>query len=247
MQPYFLPYIGYWQLIANTEKFIFFDVVQYNKRSWMNRNRILHPDKFDDFQYITVPIKKHERGSLISDVEISYEEDWVSEIFGKLTLYRKLNAPYYSEVSELLFRILKPRYSRFLDLVVHETLEICNFLGLKLNYQLASEISFDREIIAGPGDWALSVCKSLGASSYINPYGGYEIFDEKKYFENDVKIQFLKSNLSPYKQSWRKEFIPGLSIIDLLMFLSKEEIRDYLYSDYKLFDKEELISEIVQC
>ncbi len=241
MQPYFMPYIGYWQLIANTNKFIFFDVVQYNKKSWMNRNRILHPNTEKNYQYISIPIKKHEKGTLISKILINNEEKWRDEIIGKLTFYKKLNAKFYPETINLLDNIFSNTSTTFLDLIISTTESICKYLDLPFEYEIASKIKFDRDIIEGPGDWALSICQSLNAKNYLNPYSGYNIFDEEKYKKNSIDIKFIKSNLTPYNQSYKGDFVPGLSILDLLMFKSKEEIKKIIKSDFKIFSKSELV------
>lgn len=240
MQPYLFPYIGYWQLIANSDEFIFFDVVQYNKRSWMNRNRILHPDKPDEFQYISVPIKKHETGTLIKDAHINNDENWKAKILGQLTVYKKLKAPYYKEVIILLNSIFEKEYDSFLSLSIESTKQICAYLDIDLKYQVASDIDFDRTIVKSPGDWALAISKHLEADKYINPPGGYEIFDEDKYIQNNIELKFIKSNLTSYKQSWRKEFMTGLSIMDVLMFNDKNTIRDMLKSDFNICSKKQL-------
>jgi hypothetical protein len=242
MQPYFFPYVGYFQLIANTDQFIFFDIVQYNKRSWMNRNRILHPNKPDDFQYISVPIAKHNKGSLIKDVDISHDEKWQNKILGQLTVYKKLKAPFYNEVNQLVKEILSKECNTLLDLSIESTRAICDYIGIELNYEIASRINFDKSSISQPGDWALEISKYKKASEYINPPGGFDIFDENKFIENNIKLRFLKSNLSPYKQSWRKNFNSGLSILDVLMFNNKDELIELLLNDFNIVSKSEISS-----
>lgn len=243
MQPYLFPYIGYWQLIANSDEFIFFDVVQYNKKSWMNRNRILYPDTSKDFQYISIPIKKHSQGTLICDVVLNNDEKWQDKILGQLTVYKKLKAPFYDEIIDLIKTIFSKEYESFLSLSIGSTKIICDYLEIDLKYQIASDIDFDRDNIEGPGDWALEISKKLNATDYINPHGGYEIFDEEKYNSNAIDLKFLKSNLTPYKQSWREDFQAGLSIIDLLMFKSKEEVKELLLNDFEKPTKKDLIKE----
>ena len=240
MQPYFFPYVGYFQLIANTDQFVFFDIVQYNKKSWMNRNRILHPSKPDDFQYISVPIAKHNKGSLIKDVGISHDEKWQNKILGQLTVYKKLRAPFYNEVNQIVREILSKECNTLLDLSIESTRTICDYIGIEFNYEIASRINFDKSSISQPGDWALEISKHRKASEYINPPGGYDIFDENKFIENDIKLSFLKSNLSPYEQSWRKRFNSGLSILDALMFNNKVDLMELLLSDCKILSKQEV-------
>jgi len=244
MQPYFLPYIGYWQLIANSDEFIFFDVVQYNKRSWMNRNRVLHPDKEKEFQYVSVPIVKHIRGTLINDVKVNNTEKWKQKILDQLTVYNKLKAPFYEETIELVLSILNQNYDSFLELSIETTKLICEYIDIKFQYQLASNISFDRDSIEKPGDWALEISKKLNATHYINPPGGYEIFDEDKYKLNNIGLIFLKPNLTKYKQAWRADFQAGLSIIDVLMFIHKDEVNSLLLGDFRLMTKADMIKNI---
>ena len=242
MQPYCFPYIGYWQLIANCDEFIFFDEVQYNKKSWMNRNRILHPDKIKDFQYISIPIAKHEKGTLIKDVIINNNENWKSKLLGQMTFYKKLKAPFYDETISLITEVCNQENKRFLSFAISSVKAICDYLDLNIKYRISSEIEFNRTEVKGPGEWALEISKALGANEYINPPGGYEIFDEEKYALSNVKLKFLKSNLSPYRQSWRESFTEGLSIIDVMMFCSKDEINQLLLTDFKLLTKENLIN-----
>ncbi|MCU7938649.1 MAG: WbqC family protein [gamma proteobacterium symbiont of Bathyaustriella thionipta] len=242
MQPYLFPYIGYWQLIANSDEFIFFDVVQYNKRSWMNRNRILYPDESKEFQYVSVAIKKHSKGTLISDVVLNNAEKWQQKILGQLTVYKKFKAPFYNETIDLIKKLFSKDYESFISLSIESTKIFCNYLDINLKYKKASDLNFDKKKIEGPGDWALEISKELNATEYINPYGGYEIFDEDKYNSNCIDISFLKPNLTPYKQSWRKDFQAGLSIIDVLMFNSKEDVKKLLLSDFKKLTKKDLVA-----
>ena len=240
MQPYFFPYIGYFQLIANSDQFIFFDVTQYNKKSWMNRNRILHPTDTLGFQYTSVPINKNSQGTLIKDVSINNTEDWKSKIVGQLTVYKKLKAPYFEDVMSLINRVFEKEHTNFALFLVEAMEHVCRYLGLNCEYRIASQIEFDRNQVDGPGDWALAISKELGANCYINPHGGYEIFDEKKYEENGVDISFIKPKLSTYKQSWRKGFMPGLSILDVMMFNGIKEINKMLVSDFDSLSKSKL-------
>ncbi len=240
MQPYLFPYIGYWQLIANSDEFVFFDIVQYDKRSWMNRNRILHPDKTKEFQYVLAPIVKHEKGALIKDVILSNNKKWKNKILGELTVYKELKAPYYDDTIELIKSIFTKEYETFLSLSIESIKMICSYLDIELKYKIASDLNFDRTEIESPGDWALAISKVQKATSYLNPYGGYKIFDEDKYKSNGISLRFIKSNLTPYKQSWRENFTSGLSIIDVMMFNSKDKIKELLSNDFKLLNKKEL-------
>ena len=240
MQPYFFPYVGYFQLIANTNQFIFFDIVQYNKKSWMSRNRILHPNKSDDFQYISVPIAKHIKGTLIKDVEISQNGAWQNKILDQLTLYKKLKAPFYNEVNQLVKAVFSKECNTLLHLSIESMRSICDYLGIELNFEIASRINFNKDCISQPGDWAVEISKHMKASEYINPPSGHDIFDENKFTENNIKLSFLQSKLTPYKQSWRKTFNPGLSILDVLMFNDRDGVMELLIKDFEILSKNEI-------
>jgi len=244
MQPYLFPYIGYWQLLNIADEWVFFDVVKYSKKSWMNRNRILHPDQNKQFQYITVPIKKHENGSLINKVRVNNNENWRDKVLGQLTVYKRLKAPFYVETIELIQSIFATEYDLFLSLVIESVKKTACHLDIDLDYKIASDLNFDRDEISGPGDWALAISKSQEADKYINPYSGHEIFDENKFRKNGIELRFLRSGLSEYKQSWREKYVEGLSIIDVMMFNSKEEIRTLLDNDFLLLNKKNLVMEL---
>lgn len=240
MQPYFFPYIGYFQLIVNTDLFVFFETVQYNKKSWMNRNRILHPTPEKEFQYISVPVKQYTQGTLISEILIDNDQKWKEKILGQLTLYKKLKAPYYQEVMQVLDFFFQLEHRSLLELSMTSTQLIMQYLHLPFNFTTTSEIIFQNELITAPGDWAFEISKSLQANEYINPHGGYYIFDEEKFRQNGIGLNFIKPNLSAYRQSNRQPFEPGLSIIDVMMFNSIENIVKMLSIDYKLLSKKEL-------
>jgi len=240
MQPYFLPYIGYWQLMASVDTFILFDVVQYNKRSWMNRNRILHSDVNKSFQYVSLPVKKPKRGELIQDILIADNDDWRASIAGSLSVYQRMRAQEYRGVSCLvqdIFSIKEANFSRFIGLHMEKVLA---YLAIDKKIVFASDIDFDRSEIEGPGDWALSICKAYGADEYVNPHGGADIFDEGKYCDSGVDIKFLKPKLTPYKQGRREGFEPGLSILDVLMFADKQSARKALLEDFDVCSKTQL-------
>jgi len=236
MQPYFFPYIGYWQLIFNCDLWVFFDNPQYNKRSWMNRNKILHSNPENEFQYINVPIKKHERGEIIKNVQINNNEQWKDKLYGQLTVYKRIKAPYYEDVIKLLNTALQDKEDYFTPLSIKISVAVASYLGLSFKYKVSSELDMDYSQVNEPDDWALLITKHLGGNQYINPYGGMEIFNDNKYKNHGIDLLFLKPILKEYQQSQR-EFTPGLSIIDILMFNSKEKVVEILKNDFKIVEK----------
>ncbi len=242
MQPYIFPYLGYWQVMNKTDRWIFFDTVQYNKRSWMNRNRIMHPNPVKEYQYISVPIKKHPRGTLINEVEINQDINWRETIKGQLTVYKQLRAPYYDDVHALIESILdEAKMDSFLELCILSSEAICKSLHIAINYKIASQTDFDRERITAPGEWALEICKAQKADMYINPYSGYDIFDEENYRKNNIELRFLKPAIREYTQSKRERFVPSLSIIDMLMFTGFSYTEKSIKNDFSLYTKDDLI------
>lgn len=239
MQPYFFPYIGYWQLMFNCDVWVFFDSGQYNKKSWMSRNRILHSDPGKEFQYIGVPIRKHAKGTRIGDVTINNDEKWREKLIGQLGVYRRMRAPHYAAVMSLVKNVIASDDDSFCRLIVRSAEAVGEYLGQKTDFKRSSELDIDEGKINAAGEWALEISKMLGADEYINPPGGAEIFDENKYISQGIDLMFLEPKLSPYKQS-RREYCPGLSIIDVMMFLDPGEIMKMIKRDFAFCAKNEL-------
>lgn len=224
MQPYFLPYLGYFDLINYSDQWIVFDIVQYIRHGWMNRNRIHHPKEGD--LYIIVPLKKRTREVLIKDVVISDDPKWKAKILGQLNHYRK-KAPYFKETYSIVedcLSINEKLLSRFNTVVLEKT---CSILGIDFKYDYFSEMNLEFDEVSGPGDWALKISENLRAREYVNPSGGWTIFDPEKFKSAGIKLTIR--NIPPFEYSCRGyEYIPHLSIIDVMMFNSPEEIKIFL-------------------
>ena len=196
------------------------------------------------FQYINAPIIKNSSSKLIKDTELDNNQNWQAKLIGQLTIYKKLNAPYYESTIALIKKILNQNHSNLLMLNTDILKTICDYLEIKFDYQFASNINFDRQFINEPGDWALAICNHLKANKYLNPPSGYKIFDENKYYKNNVELSFIKPDLKAYEQGLRKEFTPGLSIIDILMFNSKQQILRQINNNFRILNKKQLDREI---
>ena len=232
MQPYFFPYIGYYALIKYTDRFIFFDTPQYISHGWMNRNRILKQD--GSWNYITVPIKKTGRDTAIKDILINDRELWKEKIYGQLSVYKK-KAPRYRETMEIVRSIMEKDYGASLcRLIVESFREICDFLGIRKEFDVFSQMNLKIEEVQAPDEWALNITKALNGTIYVNPPGGMSFFSYEKYKKNNIELKFLQAHLRPYIQRIG-HFEPGLSIIDVMMFNSKEEICEML-DDFVLID-----------
>ena len=173
MQPYFFPYLGYFDLINCSDQWIVFDIVQYIRHGWMNRNRIHHPKEGD--LYIVVPLKKNTRDVLIKDVIIFEDQKWKTKILSQLNHYRK-KSPYFKETYAFVedcLSIDEKFLSRFNAMILEKT---CSLLGINFKYEYFSEMDIELGELDGPGDWALRISEVLGAKEYINPPGGEAIF-----------------------------------------------------------------------
>ena len=230
MQPYFLPYLGYFSLIKHTDEFILLDTVQFIRHGWIERNRILKPS--DGWQYIMVSLKKHSRETIIKDIEINNDQQWKEKILAQLQHYKK-QAPYFSNVIDILNEIFSKEYATIVDLNLASLKTVCNYLGINTPIQVFSLMNIDIEPANAPDEWALNICKALGnVDEYWNPPGGQSFFNKKKYENADINLKFHSAILTDYDQK-RNVFEPGLSILDVMMFNSVEEINKML-DNYEL-------------
>lgn len=226
MQPYFMPYIGYISLIKHTDRFILFDTVQFIRHGWIERNRILKPN--DGWQYIQVPILKAEgRDTKIKDIKINNSENWKNKILAQLYHYKK-KAPYYFSTINLLNNILSQDYVSIVDLNRTSLDQICEYLNIPRKMEVFSSMDIHIEQANAPDEWALNICKAIdGVTGYWNPPGGLEFFDRSKYINAGINLNFQSVEIMPYSQK-REKFEGGLSIIDVMMFNSVEEINTML-------------------
>jgi hypothetical protein len=224
MQPYFFPYLGYFDLINISDRWIVFDTVQYIRHGWINRNRILHPK--EGWQYIIVPRKKHGRQTAIKDVEVSADAKWPLRILGQIQHYQK-RAPYYEQTYQLVEECLAVKESSLSRLNVAILEKVCLHLSMTFKYEYFSEMVLELGPVDSPGDWALRIAESLGAKEYVNPSGGEAIFNPSQFKAAGIKLNMR--NLPHLEYSCRGyKFVPGLSIIDVLMWNPPERVKGYL-------------------
>lgn len=229
MQSYFFPYIGYFSLIKNTDRFILLDVVQFIRHGWIERNRVLKPD--EGWQYIRVPLQKHHRDTKIIDILIDNTQKWQDKIIAQIQHYKK-KAPYFSEVVSLLKEVFSREYTTITELNKASLTTVCRYLQISTPIEIFSEMKLNIEPPNAPDEWALNICKALGnVSEYWNPPGGISFFDRSKYEKNGIKIKFQSIKITPYDQK-RPVFEPGLSIIDVMMFNPVDKI-NYLLDQYE--------------
>ena len=219
MQPYFFPYIGYFQLINVVDKLIFYDDVNFIKNGWINRNRILINGTA---HYITVQLKNASSFKLIAETEFTNN---IGAILKSINInYKK--APYFNEVWPIIEDILKLETNRISELAINTIKSVCNYLRIEKDLELSS--------IHYPGTKGLlrekriiKICELNNADIYINPIGGLELYDKQDFEKVGIGLKYLKTKKIIYHQ-FDNEFLPNLSIIDIMMFNSIEEIKKML-------------------
>jgi hypothetical protein len=228
MQPYFFPYLGYFDLINRCDRWVVFDLVSYAPRSWMNRNRILHP--ISGWQYVTVPVHHHAASRAIKDILIVDKTAARQRILGQLEHYRHGGAPFFESVSDLVRQGFAASGSsdRLRDLNVETLSAVCRYLDLKFDFVVLSQAGLTLPPIQRAGQWALEIATAFAATDYINAPGGRGLFDEQEFREHGIRLHFTQ----PIEFSYtcrRYRFAPDLSIIDVLMWNAPEIVRALLH------------------
>ena len=223
MQPYFLPYIGYFQLINAVDKFIVYDDVNFINRGWINRNNILVNG---NAQLFTISLHKASQNKLINEIEII--DDFQKFLRTIEIAYRK--APYFDVVYELLRRIVTYPEKQLARFILNSLREISAYLQLETEFLMSSSIK-KNNLNRGQVK-IMEICQLLGADAYINPKGGQELYDKSYFADHNVQLHFIDPMFSSYKQ-FKNEFVEGLSMLDVLMFNSKESISEML-DNYRL-------------
>jgi hypothetical protein len=229
MQPYFFPYLGYFQLIHAVDRFILGDDVQYIYQGWINRNRILKPDK-EGFSFIMVPLVKHSHTTPIKNIHAVTGEEWKQKILRQIAHYKK--APFFAGVQALLKECFAISDTNIVSINAHCLKTVCQYIGIDYTIEIQSKMNFDYRNVQGRGDRPVRMCEQLGATEYINPAGGTELYSKSDFEKCGMQLHFLQTSLKPYNQN-RPTFEPGLSIIDVMMFNSPADIR-LMLNQYQL-------------
>lgn len=228
MQPYFMPYIGYFQLMDLVDEFVVYDNAKYTKRGWFNRNRILVNGS--DAQ-ITLPLRKDSDHLHVKDRYLA--DSWESE---RKTILNRIHgaygkAPHFDESYGVVERVVGHDDRNLFNFLHNSLLVTKDYLGITTPLVVSSTIQADHELKAE--DRVVSICAARCAKSYINPIGGLELYCKER-FENDgIGLSFIKTDDVRYRQ-FGQEFVPSLSIIDVMMFNSKENIREMLEKKFNL-------------
>ena len=225
MQPYFFPYIGYFQLIDSVDKFIVYDNLKYTKKGWIKHNHILVNGKT---AVLSLSIKKDSDFLDIRDRELS--EDFRSEkLLNQLRgAYRR--APYFTQTLPLIERVLNCGERNLFKYLHHSLIRTCEHLAITTRFTISSEIPINHEL--RNQDKVIAFCEELGADTYINPIGGRDLYSADEFRKRGITLKFLHSKPLVYPQPG-VVFTPDLSIIDVMMFNPLAIVRDWIANNYE--------------
>lgn len=224
MQPYLFPYIGYWQLINAVDKFVLYDNIQFNKGGWFNKNNILLSGKKTLF---SIPLKKD---SYQLDVVERRLADNASQQINKIL--RQIengykNAPHFNDVFPLLESVFSFDEKNLFFYIYNSITKVAEYLHIDTEIIVSSTLKIDHSLKGE--EKVLAINKYLHADHYINAIGGQSLYAKETFAKAGVKLNFIDTKIIEYKQ-FDDVFVPSLSIIDIMMFNSKEEIQVMLKS-----------------
>lgn len=226
MQPYILPYIGYFQLIEAVDIFIVYDNIKYTKKGWINRNRFLLGGVDSTF---SLPLKKDSDYLCIRDRELAPDFNRAKLANQLREAYQK--APYFAETFPLLENVLLEAETNLFTYLHHSIVKTCEHLGLRTPILVSSTIDIDHSLQGQ--DKVQALCSAVGADAYINPIGGIDLYSTDSFATRGIALSFLKSRLVEYPQ-FGNSFVPWLSIVDVLMFNGKVAIQSRFLGEYDL-------------
>lgn len=228
MQPYFFPYIGYFQLINEVDVFVVYDEIEYTKKGWINRNRML---KKGTDELFTLPIKKDSDFLTINKRVLA--DSWSIDKKKMLNTFKEAyrKAPFFDETITLVEHCLNYPNINLFQFLFESIKTICDYLKIDTKLVISSSLNFDNNLKST--DKVLAICKNLNANEYINPIGGNTLYDKEFFKKEGIELKFLKSNTFIYPQ-FDNNFIPFLSIIDVLMFNSINEVKRIVANEFEL-------------
>lgn len=227
MQPYFFPYVGYFQLLHAADMFVFYDDVHFIKNGWINRNRILANG---EPQWLTVPCRGASPNKLIMDVEHMLDQRQRRRLLNSIRCAYG-GAPFFDVVYPLVEAVLRFECRQISELAIESVERCARYLGIETSLYTSSESYPVRELRGA--DRLIDICSQAGAGSYLNAPGGRELYGRTYFRQRGVDLAFVESARITYPQG-RGEFVPNLSIIDVIMFNDPVRIRMDFLSAYTL-------------
>lgn len=222
MQPYFFPYIGYWQLIKAVDRYVVFDDVNYRKKGWIHKNNILMNG---EAKPITLKLAKVSQNKKINEIEI--EKDAVYNVKMLKTIKESYSkAPYVDDIMLLLEKVITQKEENLAKYLLYSITEVCKYLDIRTEILLSSVLRKD-ERLKGQ-EKIIEICKILSADQYVNASGGISLYSSPDFQSNDISLKFIRTGDISYRQKDAKDFVPNLSIIDVLMYNSPEQVNSML-------------------
>lgn len=232
-QPECFPYPGFFAKMMASDGFVILDNVQFKKNNFQNRNRIL---THGNPNWLTVPVAtKGHMTSTIRDIKISSQVDWKSRILN--LLYDSYhNHPYYDDLIKDIQSIVLISS----DSLFEFNMAFINLVRDWLNIQTPIVYASDLPISSHKSDLVLDICNHLNVERYISGKGGIEYLDREKFLDSSIDLYCMyPRGKFVYPQSVI-DFVPNLSIIDLLMNVGKESAIDYIHREYAIEPIEEV-------
>lgn len=221
MQPYLFPYIGYWQLINAVDQFLLYDDVNYIKGGWINRNNILLNSRK---HMITLPLNGVSSFLPINQVKRVGNKKSQVKLFKTIEqAYNK--APHFDDIIQIIQETVFHPSDKIVDAIYYSIRRITEYLGINTKFILSSTLEKNDDLKAQ--DKVIHICKLLNTTNYINAIGGLELYDKKSFAQEGIELHFLKSKEITYKQ-FGGEFVPWLSIIDILMFNDADTAKNFI-------------------
>lgn len=227
MQPYFLPYIGYFQLIAAADLFIVYDNIKYTKKGWINRNRFLRNGVDAMF---SLPLRAGADHLEIDQRELAEapgSHKWLAQLKGAYC-----HAPYYAQTLPLLERIAGCTEQNLFGFLHAALLATCEHLAIATPVRVSSSVPADHGLKGQ--DRVLAICEALGATTYVNAIGGMELYAREDFAARGIDLRFIRARPLAYRQFGDAPFVPWLSIVDVLMFNPLDTVQDWTRSHYEL-------------
>jgi len=206
MQPYFLPYIGYFQMVNAVDTFVFYDNVTYIKNGWINRNRVKGGTIF------TIPLKDQSSNRLIRDTEILWNPRTTKK-FLKTIQQTYSKSPYFSEVYPIVEGLINTQPNTISELAINSVIKFSDYMGIDTKFKIASEERYpkgDDKVIS-----LVNICNHENINHYINPIGGQSLYDKPTFESHGITLNFIQTQ-------------PSLSIIDECFSKSREELKTEL-------------------
>lgn len=231
MQPYFLPYLGYFQLIAHVDQFVIYDNIKYTKKGWINRNRILLNG---EPHTISLSLKSDSDFLMIDQRTLAAGFDPQGLLRLLISAYRA--ASFFEETLPIIRSVLEFPGRNLFDFVFNSISIITKHFNISTPLTISSTLLMDHGLKGQ--DRVIEICKSCQANSYVNAIGGLELYDPSLFRDAGIDLHFIKSRLSPYPQRGTK-FLPALSIIDALFHLGVERTGSLIFNDFDIGTAEE--------